>query len=56
MSCMLKNKKIYPAFFFKKTLNHVKQAILLMIPNGKHWNDIAEKKLIALLRAITFKY
>ena len=50
-----KKEKIYPAFVSRKPSNRVKQAILLIIPNGKGWHYIAEKKLTALLRALTSK-
>ena len=50
-----KKEKIYPAFVSRKPSNCVKQAILLIIPNGKGWHYIAEKKLTALLRALTSK-
>ena len=33
--CMLKKKKIYPAYVSKHDSNREKQAILLMIPNGE---------------------
>ena len=35
MSCMLKNKKLYSAFFSKHSLTCEKHAILLMISNGE---------------------
>ena len=38
MFCMLKKKKIYPAYISKQ--NHEKQAMLLMIPNRKGWHGI----------------
>ena len=33
MFCMLKKKKIYPAYVSKHNSNRKKQVILLMIPN-----------------------
>ena len=35
--CMLKKKKIYPAYVSKHSPNCEKQVILLMFPNGKGW-------------------
>ena len=35
---------IYPAYILKNNLNHEKQIILLMIPNGKVWHYFATKK------------
>ena len=33
--CMLKEKKIYPAYILKQNSNHEKQFILLTILNGE---------------------
>ena len=35
MFCMLKKKKIYPAYVSKNNSNREKQVILLLIPNRK---------------------
>ena len=45
MFCMLKNKKIYPAYVLKHNSNIEKQVILLMFPNGEKWDYLAIKKL-----------
>ena len=50
MFCMLKQKKIYPAYVSKCNSSLEKQIILLMIPNGEKWHYLAVKKLSALLR------
>ena len=55
MFCMLKMKKIYPAYVSKYISNREKQVILLMILNGEKWKYLAVKKLSALLRGITSK-
>ena len=55
MFCMLKKKKIYPAYVSKLNSNREKQVILLMISNGeRRWHYFAVKKLSALLIDITF--
>ena len=44
MFCMLKKKKIHPAYVSKYNSNHEKQAILLMISNGEireQWETLA---------------
>ena len=44
MLCMLKKKKIYPAYVSKYNSNHKKQVILLMISNGEireQWETLA---------------
>ena len=56
MFCILKKKKIYPAYVSKNNSNHEKQVILLMIPNGDKWHYLAVKKLSALLRGIVSKH
>ena len=55
MFCMLKTKKIYPAYVSKDNSNREKQYILLMISNGEKGHYLAVKKLSALLRGITSK-
>ena len=47
-------KWIYVLPKFQNNLNHEKQVILLMIPNGKGWHYLV-KKLFPLLRGITSK-
>ena len=57
MICMLKKKKIYPAYVSKHNSNREKQVFLLIISNGdKQWHYLAVKKLSALLRGITSKH
>ena len=66
MFCMLKKKKIYPAYVSKRNSNREKQVILLMISNGekqheaksegRRWHYLAVKKVLALLRRITSKH
>ena len=53
MFCILKKKKIYPAYVSKHNSNREKQVILLMIPTGEGWHYLAVKKLLTLLRGIT---
>ena len=53
MFCMLKKKKIYPAYVSKHDSNFKKQVILLMIPTGEGWHYLAVKKLWTLLRGRT---
>ena len=53
MFCMLKKKKYILVMF--QNINHEKQVIILMIPDGKGWHYLAVKKLSALLRRITSK-
>ena len=55
MFCMLKRKKIYPAFVSRHKSNREKQVILLMIRNEQRWHYLAVKKVPALLRGITSK-
>ena len=55
MFCMLKKKKIYPAYVSKHNSNREKQLILLTISNGEKWNYLVVKKLSALFR-ITSKH
>ena len=38
-----KKEKIYPAYASKSNSNRKKQAILLMIPNGKGWHYLTVK-------------
>ena len=45
MLCMIKKKKIYPAYVSKRNLNREKEVILLIIPNGKGWHYPAIKKI-----------
>ena len=54
MCYMLKDKYI-SCLHFETQLNHEKQLILIMIPNGEVWHYLAVKKLYALLRKITSK-
>ena len=54
--CMLKEKKIYPAYILKQNSNHEKQFILLTILNGEGWHYLEVKKPSALLRAIMSKH
>ena len=56
MFCMVKKKKIYPAYVSKHNSNREKQVILLMIPNGEGWNYLSVKQLPTLLRGITSKH
>ena len=58
MFCMLKKKKIYPAYVSKQNSNREKQVIYLMISNGEkgRWHYLAVEKLSALLRGITSKH
>ena len=53
MVCILKEKKIYPAYVSKHNSNHERHVILLMILDGERWHYIAVKQLTALLREIT---
>ena len=55
MFCMLKKKKIYPAYVSKHNSNREKQLILLAISNGEKWNYLEVKKQPALFR-ITSKH
>ena len=50
MFCMLKNKKIYPAYVSKHNSNYEKQVVLLMIPNIQEWHYLTVKKLPALFK------
>ena len=59
MFCMLKKKKIYPAYVSKHNSNRKKQVILSMISNGEtreakseeqEWHYLVVKNLSALLR------
>ena len=50
-----KNEKMYPNYVSKHNLKSKKQVVLLMIPNGKGWHYLAEKKLSALLRGTALK-
>ena len=54
MCYMLKDKYI-SCLHFETQLNHEKQLILIMIPNGEEWHYLAVKKLYGLLRKITSK-
>ena len=56
MFCMLKQKKIYPAYFSKHKSNHEKQVILLIISNGGKQPYLTIKKPSALLRGITSEH
>ena len=52
-----KKEKTYLTYISKHSLNHEKQAILLIIPNAeKLWHYLAVKKLSTLLRGITSKH
>ena len=61
MCCMLKKKKIYPAYVSKNNSNRKKQVIHLMISNREKseakskwlWHYLAIKKLSSLLSRIT---
>ena len=51
---------IYPMLIYENisyisrhNLNHKKQIILLMIPNGEGWHYLAVKKLLSLSKRIT---
>ena len=55
MFCTLKKKKIYPAYVSSYSLNHKKQVILLIIPNGKKRHYLPVKKLLTLTRGIISK-
>ena len=37
MFCMIKKKKMYPAYVSKYNSNREKEFILLMVPNEKGW-------------------
>ena len=60
MFCMLKKKKIYPAYVSKHNSNREKQVILLMISNGEireakskgrgQWHYLAVKKIISIIK------
>ena len=55
--CMLKKKKLCPAYISKHNSIREKQVILLTISNGeKQWHYPAVKKLSALLTQITSKH
>ena len=54
MFCMLKKKKIYPAYVSKQ-LKAWKKVITLIIPNGEGCLYLATKKVSALLWEITSK-
>ena len=58
MFCMLKEKKIYPAYVSKHTSNCEKQVILFMISNEEKrwWHHLAVTKQWALLRVVTSKH
>ena len=43
MFCMLKKKKIYPAYVSKHNYNCQKQFTLLIIPNEEGWHYLAVK-------------
>ena len=45
-----KKKNIYPAYVSKYNSDREKQVILLMIPNGEKWNDLAVKKTISIIK------
>ena len=58
MFCILKKKKIYPAYVSKHNSNREKQVILLMISNGEKLREaksegrrhyLAVNKILALL-------
>ena len=49
MFCILKDKKINPAYVSRHNSNSEKQVILLMIPNGEGLHYLVVKKLSALL-------
>ena len=48
MFCMLKKKKIYPAYVSKHNSNCEKQVIFSMISNGEKYHYLAVKKLSTL--------
>ena len=56
MFCILKTKKIHPAYVSKLDLNREKLVIILMIPNIEVWHYLAVNKLSVLLRGITSEY
>ena len=43
MFCLLRKKKIYPAYVSKHYTNREKQVVLLMIANGEGWHYHAVK-------------
>ena len=45
MLCMVKKKKIYPAYVLRRNLNRGKKVILLIISNGKGWHYPATKEI-----------
>ena len=51
-----KKEKIYSGYVPKHNSNLENQVILLIIPNGEQWDDLAVKKLSALLRGIISKH
>ena len=52
-----KKGKIYLTYVSKHNSCHEKQVILLMIPNKeKLWHYLALKKLLPLIRGVTFKH
>ena len=57
MFCMLKKKKIYPAYVSKHNSNRAKQVILLMISNEEkqcHYLAV-KKKIISIIKASNIK-
>ena len=54
MFCMLKKKKIYPAYVSKHNSNHEKQVILLMIANGEKWH-VLQQKIISIIKRNNIK-
>ena len=56
MFCILKKKKIYPAYVSKHNSNYEKQVIILIIPNANRWHYLTVKKLSALLKGIISKH
>ena len=55
MFCILKKKKIYPAYVSKHNSNREKQVILLMVLNGEKLHYFAIKHLLSLLKGIKSK-
>ena len=55
MFCMLKKKKVRPAYVSKHNSNCEKQIILLMITNGEVWHYLAVKKTIIIINRNNFK-
>ena len=55
MFCMLKKKKIVPAYVSKHNSNCQNQVILLVIPNGEGWNYLVVEKTTRIINRNNFK-